>query len=495
MHRLIRHALCVGSTCCLGWMATSQAEPPRERVDWGPLFSRQQDVHGHWRWRALGPFFEHALGEEGQTLTAVRPLYSRMEDPVSSRRRSDYAWPVGYSRRLGDDQHGRILLTFWTRHDLNDPESRYHVYVFPVYFQGRDRQGESYVAIFPLGGRIHEFLGFDTIRFTLWPLYVRTEQNEIVARSYLWPIVSHTSGKGIHRFRVFPFYGQNRHRDRFKKQFIMWPIWTEAEYFYPGSSGSGYILFPLYGRLKLEDQRSWMVLPPFFRFSRGDRVNFVLAPWPFFQRRTGEIQQTYIWPLYGQKSMPAVDSRFVLWPLYRESRIDRGSTIVRRNNVMPFYYSAVERERAVPPRPLGLDDPVPRGQVSARYQKIWPLWSYQQAGDETRFRMLALSPLRESGPIERNYAPLWTLLQSTRLEEASETEVLWGLIRRQRDGEEQAYTSIFPLANWERDERGDDPVRRWSLLKGLLGYERHGTNRQYRLLYVLRWGTSEETEP
>ncbi len=495
MHRLIARVLCGLVAWTLGGVAASQADEPAGRVDWGPLFSHQQDVHGNWRWRALGPFFEHAQGEESLTLTAVRPLYSRVEDEAAARRRSDYAWPIGYSRRLHDDHHGRVLLTFWTRHDLTDPESRYHIYVLPFYFQGRDQEGESYAAIFPLGGRIHNFFRFDTVRFVFWPLYVRTEQNEIVSRSYVWPIVSHTSGKGIHRFRVFPFYGQNRHRDRYKKQFILWPFWSQAEYYYDGSSGSGYILFPLYGRLDLEDQQSWMVLPPFFRISRGDRVNFALAPWPFFQRRTGEVQQTYLWPLYGQKRMPVVQSRFALWPIFRETHIDRGETVVQRRNVMPFYYSAVERDRAVPPRPLELDDPVPRGEVVSNYQKIWPLLSYQREGDESRFRLLALSPLRESGPIERNYAPLWTLLQNTRVDDASETEVLWGLFRRQREGDEQAYTSVFPLVNWERDDRADEAVRRWSVLKGLLGYERHGTNRQYRLLYVLRWGANEESEP
>ncbi len=493
MHWLKPGALCGG----LLWAVTAAglaAEEPAP-FDWGPLVSRRQDVHGTWRLRALGPLFERASGPDGQQLTALRPLYSRSTHSGEDRRRSDYLWPVGFTRRIGTDHHGRLLLAFWTRYDINDPESRYHLYIIPFYFQGRDADGESYAAIFPLGGRIHDFLRHDTIRFYAWPLYVRTEQDEIVSRSYLWPFVSHTSGKGIHRFRVVPFYGQNRHRDRYHKRFIMWPIWTEAEYFCPGSSGSGYILFPLYGRLDLEDQRSRMVLPPLFRVSRGDRVNLTLAPWPIFQRRTGEVRQTYVWPFYGQKRMPVVQSRFVAWPIYHEERIDRGDYIAQRRYVLPFYYSQLDRDREAAPPPREPDDPVPRGELRANYQKIWPVMSYERQEEASRLRVLALWPQRRAGPIERNYAPLWTLFQHTRVDEATETELLWGLYRRERDGEEQAYTSLFPLVNWERDESGDEPVRRWSLLKGLLGYERHGMNQRYRLLYLLRWGDTEESEP
>lgn len=488
MHRVAGGLLLLA----LAWIGTAPAESEDGEFDFGPLISRQTDLHGNLRLRILGPFFEVAHDEEGQRLIAVRPLYSRFDDPATERIRSEYLWPLGYSKRFRDEHSGRVLLAFWTRFDVNDPDSRYRFWILPIYFQGRDAQGDSYVAVFPFGGRIHEFLGQDKLSFFLFPLYGRTELNAIVSYHAFWPFLSYTEGKGITRYRVFPFYGKNKHRDRFTKKFILWPFWTSAEYFYAGSSGNGYIFFPFFGRLKLDDQESWMILPPFFRFSQGDRVNLWLAPWPFIQRKTGEVRQLYIWPLWGQKNLLGVASRFLLWPIVHQEWVDRGDEIASRTYVLPFYYSDRVRERTAEPPVLEAGDPVPRGRMTANYQKIWPFVSYIREGEESRFRMLDLWPLKRTPSIERNYAPFWTLIQHMRYEESSDTEVLWGLFRRHKRGPDESYTSLFPLIDWKRDDSGEVPVRRWSLLKGLIGYERQGTNTRYRLLYFLQWGGNGE---
>ena len=495
MHRLIGILLFLALPTFAAWAVADESSSDVVEFDFGPIMSRQRDLHGDLRLRILGPLFEQTRSDDGKQLTAVRPLYSRYTNPEMEHARSDYLWPLGYSRRFRDDHTGRVLLSYWTRFDLTDPESRYRFWLFPIYFQGRDKHGQSYAAVFPIGGRIHEFLGWDEISFILFPLYGRTELNTIVTHNYLWPVVSQTDGKGIYRFRVFPFYGQNRHRDRYSKKFVLWPFWTSAEYYHPGSSGSGYILFPLWGHLDLDDQQSYTVLPPFFQVSRGDRVNKVVAPWPIFQRRTGEVRETRVWPLWGQKRMRGVQSRFFLWPIFTQERVDRGESVAHRFYAVPFYYSDVERMRDSAPPPLDLDDPVPRGEIGSNYQKIWPLFSYIREDQEVRFRMLDLSPLKHATPIERNYAPFWTLFQNIRYEENSDTEALWGLYRRHRRGDDKTYTSVFPLVNWTRDDRSDESVRRWSLLKGLLGYQREGTTTRYQFLYLLRWQGELEEAP
>ena len=487
MHRLITLAL-IALLLLPAHGQAAEGEP--WLFDLGPIISRRMDIHGDVRWRALGPFLERALADEGQTLTAVRPLYSHVDDPAAERSRSEYLWPLAYSKTFREEHSGRILLGFWTRFDTEDPKSRYRFWLIPVYFQGRDAHGENYYALFPVGGHINEFLGRDKIKFWAFPLYMRTELNEVVSRSYLWPIVSHTDGRGIYRFRVFPFYGQNRHRDRYSKKFIMWPFWTTAEYFYEGSSGKGYILFPIYGRLKLDDQQSWMVLPPLFRVSRGDRMNMALLPWPFIHRRTGEIQQTYVWPLWGQKKMRGVESQFLFWPLLYGERLDHLDELTERTYALPFYYSETRTVRhALESDP---DTPPPLEQT-ANYKKIWPLFSYTRDGEDLRVRTLDLWPLKNTPSIERNYAPLWTLFSHVRHQDAADTELLWGLYRRERRGEEQAYTSLFPLVDWSSDEV--EEVRRWNLLKGLIGYERQGADRRLRLLYLLRINLTGVEEP
>jgi hypothetical protein len=123
----------------------------------------------------------------------------------------------------------------------------------------------------------------------------------------------------------------------------------------------------------------------------------------------------------------------------------------------------------------------------ARYWHCWPLCSYERLGEQTRFRTLMLWPLRHSAPIAREYAPLWTLYTHSAAGQNTDDEVLWGLMRRQRRGAEQSRFSVFPLVEWSRDQRATDQ-REWNLLKGLVGYERTGTNAQLRLLWRLKLG-------
>jgi hypothetical protein len=188
--------------------------------------------------------------------------------------------------------------------------------------------------------------------------------------------------------------------------------------------------------------------------------------------------------------MRGVESQFLFWPLLYGERLDHLDELTERTYALPFYYSETRTVRhALESDP---DTPPPLEQT-ANYKKIWPLFSYTRDGEDLRVRTLDLWPLKNTPSIERNYAPLWTLFSHVRHQDAADTELLWGLYRRERRGEEQAYTSLFPLVDWSSDEV--EEVRRWNLLKGLIGYERQGADRRLRLLYLLRINLSGVEEP
>ena len=48
-------------------------------VDFAPLFSRDTDVFGRSRWRALGPFLEWTRADSNQVFWAAHPLYSSLD--------------------------------------------------------------------------------------------------------------------------------------------------------------------------------------------------------------------------------------------------------------------------------------------------------------------------------------------------------------------------------------------------------------------------------
>ena len=66
--------------------------------------------------------------------------------------------------------------------------------------------------------------------------------------------------------------------------------------------------------------------------------------------------------------------------------------------------------------------------------------------------------------------------------------LLWGLMRYRRETAEDGNStfSFFPLISWDSRTREDS--MRCNLLWGLLGYEREGLQRTYRLLYFLKFG-------
>ena len=101
-----------------------------------------------------------------------------------------------------------------------------------------------------------------------------------------------------------------------------------------------------------------------------------------------------------------------------------------------------------------------------------------------KFHAPALWPLRDPGPIQRNFAPFWRLVNYAEAGDRSDLEIAWGLFRHQRRGD-ASYCSLFPLWNAEKDPaRGEES---WSVLKGLLGRKRTGDMDRWQLLYLLKW--------
>jgi hypothetical protein len=504
--------------------ASGPAVPAARDFDVGFLAARDTDLHGNRRLRMLGPFFERQTAPSGEAFTAVRPFFSDARGRNAERRVQDYLWPLGNVRDAGHDRAWRFLPAFGNDFDRRAADSRYRGVVFPFLFMGRDEHGEGYFAVFPLGGRIHEFLGRDRIVFALFPLYAYSAAGDLRTHSVLWPVFSRTRGEEVSRFRVFPLYGRSERDADWSKRFVLWPIWTSVDYRYADCTGGGFILFPVCGRIRLTDQETWMVAPPLFRWSRSERLTRIHAPWPLFQYSSGEVEQCYLWPLWGRREQGVTRTGFLLWPLGGTEDIRRPDYRLRRLRLVPFVYYESRTPAAgaagAEPGGEGPDD-VPAeaagtasgteavgerrytGMPSTRYFKLWPLASYLREGDHSRLSALALWPIKRTRGVEKNLAPFWTLYSHTAVGGASEHELLWGLFRRRHGPGGEARTSVFPLAAWG-GVPGEGGPREWSLLMGLAGYRREGGRREYRLLYLLKFRpeadgaaepAAEEAEP
>ncbi len=410
----------------------------------------------------LNPFYDNVQTDEG-SFFAVRPFYSHTV--VEEGEIRDYLWPV-YSRKAFKNEKTSRAVIFWFTHhfDADEETPRHRRWLLPFYFQGRDVNDDGYFALFPLGGTIHEFLGRDRIAFALFPLFAKSRINEVKTTSVLWPVYSRTRGDGIQRDRVFPLFGKSSLAGQYKKRFILWPFWNSARYDYPGESGTSWILFPLCGRGRLEHERTLWLIPPFFRFTDGAKQDRIYCPWPFFQKVESErYEKLYFWPLWGEKQFDeGLHHRtFLLWPFFWSEKSREAYVMRTRRMALPFFYLEKERlsEEGVPEEEWA--------EVSS-YWKIWPLMSWQREGHTSRFRLLELWPIRNSAPVERNWAPLWTLYKRTNTNGLIRKDVLWFA--------------------W-RSEREPDAARaEWSLLKGLLAYKREAESRSFRAFWFMRFG-------
>jgi len=456
--------------------------------DLGPLVYRGAGAGDLTRRTALGPIFETLRAPSDDAFAAVRPLYSRIRQPARDSQRHELLWPVGVSRTLGHERAWRFLSVFGFDADIADPASRRRTWAFPLVFVGQDARERGYFAVFPLGGQVREFLTFDTATFVLFPLYLHTTQNDTEAYNILWPVLSWGRGDGTRQFRVFPLYGESVSEGRWRKRFVCWPFWTSVRYDHPGSEGGGFILFPLYGHAAVGDEtETWMVLPPFFRYSRGPRHTALNCPWPFVRYESGQRERLYLWPLWGRRTIGPVRSWFVLWPLVSGERIERRRETAKRFVLLPF----VQHEAVYAVDPAEGEAAAPR----ERNLKLWPLFGYERRGDDCRWRVLDLWPFKHAAAVDRNYAPFWTLVQHAEVGDARQDEVLWGLYRRREEADGAKRLSLFPLyaSSYGGDAGPEDVESEWRVLMGLFGYRREGLRRTWRLLYWLRW--RQEVEP
>ncbi|MBN2683708.1 MAG: hypothetical protein JXR40_00380 [Pontiellaceae bacterium] len=406
----------------------------------------------------LAPFYE-AVEANGVRMRAVRPFYSSVE--TEERWEKDYLWPLYVRKGFKDEEYARFFVVGW-HNDFSSGEGRERTWVLPIYFQGRAADGENYFGLFPLGGHLRDFLGRDRIDFALFPLWARSQVNEVKTTSVLWPIYSRTQGDGVDRFRIWPLYGESTLEGSYQKKFVLWPIFSSVKYTNPGNPGGGFILFPLYGHVQTEKGDNHWILPPFFRFAEGGGQRIINAPWPFIQLSDGDVYKRYLWPLYGKKQAGSSTQKFWLWPVIWDRKTELGDRTQERFNVMPFFYS----EKEVLTKAVGEAEV---GDTASKYWKVWPLMSWDQRGETSRFRLLDLWPMRETDGVERNWAPLWTLYRRMENDGAVQHRLLWGIYEQ---------------------EKGKGSAE-WSLLKGLVKYKKTERGSSFRVLFF-RFGNAEK---
>jgi hypothetical protein len=446
----------------------------------GPLFDQFSLTldSGH-RTEALGPFFYDQEAETEKTW-AVPPLLSYDVDAATEAKEFDLLYPVLTYQYYGREYRWQLcqLFSFAGGQSPKDEPSQHRITLFPLYFQQRSPvPDENYTAFLPFYGHLQNRLFRDEIFFVLFPLYGETRRRDVVTDNYLWPFFHLRHGDGLSGWQFWPLVG-NEHKDVTTRTngfneteiigghdafFALWPLYfnetTGIGTDNPETWHAGLLLYGL-SRSPRRDYTS--VVWPFFAWidDREKKYREWEFPWPFFIIARGEGKTiTRFFPLFSQAHDDTQESDFILWPLYRYTRLHTDVLDRQRTRSVFFLYGNLTEKN--------LDTGAVRHRVA-----LWPLFTWQRDfNGKERLQILApIEPvLPNSRGIERNWSPLWSLWRSEGNPKAgaASQSLLW---------------------NFYRDDT-TPAARKCSLLFGLFQYQSDSETKRLRLLHipVFKW--------
>lgn len=436
---------------------------------------------------SFGPFFEWNDTAAYRSLY-LRPIYNRRTDKLAKLTQSELLWPVGFGTQRPDLKRSlRLPLYLRDRETFSDGTTQSRLVLLPLlYYRSARNDQPRDLMVFPLGANLHGVLGRDRILFALWPLYVYQEGRGARSWSVLYPIFARIKwDDGGRGFKAWPLFGWNRRPDnKLDKRFILWPFYHRQHMENAIGTYDRWWLFPFYGRIDDPNGYEWSVLWPFF----GHRVDRAMKEedrwylWPILGRHLGQDRDgRSFWPLFvTMRRGPAHRVPF-LWPFGWYWNIDKPQEKLKSFRIVPLMFWEKET--------------VNGAQTSA--WQIWPLVKKRNEKDGTHVELFSLFPARAYEPWERNYAPLFRLFEYHRTPEGRRSwGAFWRLIKVDSNADVR-YVDVGPFYSGCR-VTGAMPERRWSVLKGLAGWERTTEGRRLRLLYFLKFDkgrVGERTTP
>jgi hypothetical protein len=422
---------------------------------------------------------------------AVPPLFSKTEMTATDSEEMDFLYPLLTYDRFGTEYRWQLgqLLSFSGSTDQAETEARRFT-IFPFYFQQRSEDPtKNYTALFPILGRLKGRMFRSETEFAMWPLYLKTvrrgavsslpddpflaaryrflsvRRGEITTYNFVYPLFHLRYGDGLYGWQFWPLIGHEEKVVTQKtnewgevismpghhKDFLLWPIWYN-QHRNIGSENPEHAqaLLPFYSFLRSPQRDSTSYLWPLGVTITDDRARQykeVDAPWPFivFARGEGKTANR-VWPFFSHVASTNLESRFYLWPIYKQNKIHATPLERNRTRILFFLYSDVTEQNTETGR-------------SKTRQDFWPLFTHRRDFDgSSRLQILSvLEPiLPQSKSIERNYSQLWALWRSENnpATRSSSQSLLWNLYRREARADAKKCSLLFGLFQYQSSPDG-----------------------------------------
>ncbi|HWU40933.1 MAG TPA: hypothetical protein VN203_25060 [Candidatus Acidoferrum sp.] len=440
-----------------------------------PVYEQREDPVDRARVQGgLGPIVESRRALDGSTEEfGIRPFFHLSKERQLDKLEWEAVYPLmSYTRSEKDWEFQLIYLLNFRGEGSQPAERERRADFFPFYMSGTADTGETYHAVFPIGGRVlgGRILGEDEMDFVMFPLYARFVKMGTETHYLPWPLVSWTQGEGRSGFRVVPLYGQDRKEGVFEKRFVLWPIYLHQRTGLDEENPEETLtFFPLYIAQRSKPRDSTTVLWPLFTYTDDRERHYRQwdVAWPLVKIARGEGRTTnWFLPLYAHEQRVLrhefllkemkTDDLAVLFPIFIRQQVEFPDSLKVRNRILWWLYSD-ELE-------TGRDG-------STRRIDAWPFFRYTRDREGAiQFQSLALLEAFMPGneKIEQNYSPLWALYTYRRNPEGDSVwSFLWSLLRHEETRAGRSIEVLGPLLAYR--ERGEDV--QFSLLGGLFAYQ------------------------
>lgn len=447
-----------------------------EDVNLGPLFYKNNKTLSKKDYDILGPFITFKKSPESSEF-GLRPLFYRANNTKKNISEFDFLYPISSYKRVGSSTLTQVfihIMRFETQKlETGFVNKEFDFFPFIFYRNYEDKE-QNHFAFFPFYGNLKNKFSKDEIDFFLFPVYLESKSEGDITKSIVWPFLSFYSG-GHRGFRIWPIWGKRvRQRDQLDQRFALWPLYVRSEKVFYGEKVYSRSFLPFYSESKFLGVKHKSYFWPFINHVVNDKTGFERwdTPWPLVNFTEGPETQGRIFPFYSRSMNQENDKEgFILWPLYRYSKVKLEDHTRDKKSFLLFLYSD---EKLIPLDKEG---------KSGRKIDLFPLFSYKKGNNgESSFHVFTLFEpfIRSNERLYRNYSSFWRIFEWKRTaDNETYSSFFWNLYTMYSGNNSKVVEirPIFPLFSYSRIEENLS----LSLFGGLIGYKE---GRYFKLFYI-----------
>lgn len=451
------------------------AEDYRPNINIWPLFYYNKDtVKDEKEIEVLYPFFSFKKSKE-ITVFSIRPLYSVKKIPKENYKKSESPWPLRYAVYTENRVYKRTFPFYSYTRDTSGKIPEKDITFFPFFFS-RTYNGKDF-ALFPFYGTFHNRFNQDRIQFVLWPIYTKVGKGDRRSWNIIWPVFNYSKSteSNEYGYKFWPFYGKREKEGRYKKGFIMWPLYM---YVYADVKDigeyRGWATLPFYVSEKTPVSDSRSVLWPFFNHIKDRLRKFERWDYPFpiaTRIKSKERDKNAFLPFWSIDRMQNSKTLSLAYPLFWSMQYEAGFSKTNTVRFLPFYWKR--------------DEYLLGEEKHAGLRQIWPFYKQEEFEGSTKREILSLYPLLDDESWARNWRPFFTIFEQEKDEITGKetTRFLWRVYHKEKTPQ-FSYLEMAPFFSLYKDNDSKDTYI--SLFANMVKYRKRERDRHITLFYLLK---------